>query len=280
MKIFISWSGPRSRKVAEYLSGWLRKLPLTVRPWVSKEAIDPGTRWEKELSEALEGTTFGILCLTPENQLEPWICFEAGALSKTVEKTYVIPYLIDMGPNDLKQPLKQFQAIEANKDGTLKLIKTIHKASGDDAHSIEDIKETFDALWPKLEGHIETAKKEVSEPPAAKEAGFPEIKFELYKIVVLLESLSSRMTKMESQGLRKPPWLMDEISPTMRLSDVLGQHTAEQLTKKDFINYYKAAVDRSQSDSKTITLLQQVMKDFEEQKEKEKKISKTEKEES
>ncbi len=280
MKIFISWSGPRSRKVAEYLSDWLRKLPLTVRPWVSKDAIDPGTRWQKELAEALEETRFGILCITPENKLEPWICFEAGALSKTVEKTHVIPYLIDMGPNDLEHPLKQFQAIEADKDGTFQLIKTIYKASGDDAHSIEDIKETFEALWPKLEGHIETAKKEVSEPPALKEPGLPEIKVQLDKIVVLLESLSSRMIKLESQGLRKPPWLMDEISPTMRLRDVLGHHTAEQPTKTNILNYLlKVDADKSQSESKARNFLLEVSKALEEREE-EKKISKNEKEES
>lgn len=171
MKVFISWSGPRSRKVAEFLSGWLRKLPLTVRPWVSKEAIDPGTRWEKELSEALEGTTFGILCLTPENQLEPWICFEAGALSGTVKKTYVIPYLIDMTPAELDHPLKQFQAIEANKEGTLHLVKTLHKASEDDAHFLDDIKEAFDVFWPKLEAVIINAKTEVVETSTTEEIG-------------------------------------------------------------------------------------------------------------
>lgn len=218
MKVFISWSGPRSRKVAEYLSGWLRKLPLTVRPWVSKEAIDPGTRWEKELSEALEGTTFGILCLTPENQLEPWICFESGALSKTVEKTYVIPYLIDMTPAELKHPLKQFQAIEANKKGTLHLIKTLHKASEDDAHTMDDIKETFEALWPKFEEIIISAKNEVSEPPDVKELSPPEIKNDLDKIVSLLESLSSRMTKLESRDSQKYTslqWLQDEQGITL-----------------------------------------------------------------
>lgn len=65
MKIFISWSGTASRRVAECLSQWLRMLPIAdLDTWVSGDDIEPGTRWHNELTEALEGTDFGILCLT------------------------------------------------------------------------------------------------------------------------------------------------------------------------------------------------------------------------
>jgi hypothetical protein len=212
MRVFISWSGPRSRKVAEFLFGWLRKLPLAVSPWVSKEAINPGTRWEKELSEALEETRFGILCLTPENQLEPWICFEAGALAKTIEKTHVIPYLIDMKPQDLIHPLKQFQATEATKEDTWKMIKNIHKASGDETRSESDLSEAFEMWWPRLQEQIESAKEEVPEVGLKKEANLSEIKDSLDNVLVILESLSSRIVRWESQGL--------QIAPALRLSDL------------------------------------------------------------
>jgi hypothetical protein len=275
MRVFISWSGPRSRKVAEYLCGWLRKLPLTVRPWVSKEAIDPGTRWEKELSEALEETSFGILCLTPENQLEPWICFETGALSKTVEKTHVIPYLIDMGPGDLRQPLKQFQAIEATKDGTLHLIKTIHKASGDDVHSLDDIKETFEALWPKIEGIIDEAKRESIATPIVEEAGFPEIRNDLGKIVALLESLSYRMTKLESKVSLRPPWLKHlEQEVPLRLSDVLKAEMEQGRGVNYLANLLQEISDKSQVESKPKGILD-IIEEHEKKKSDEKKDSKT-----
>lgn len=261
MRIFISWSGPRSRKVAEYLSGWLRKLPLTVRPWVSKEAIEPGTRWEKELSEALEGTTFGILCLTPENQLEPWICFETGALSKTVEKTHVIPYLIDMTPNDLKHPLKQFQAIDATKEGTFYLIKTIYKTSGDDARSMEDINEAFETFWPKLEDIINEAKKESIEAPILEEAGFPKIINELGKIIAVLESLSIRMSRLERQLLSKPPWLKDEPVLATRLSDILKSESSPKSVGK----YLADLLPRHESDS-ALKELQDIIEGLEKKK--------------
>jgi TIR domain len=122
MRIFISWSGKTSRIVADSLAKWLKMLPFSsIDTWVSGESINPGTRWSKELSMALENTNLGILCLTRVNQLQPWICYEAGALSKVFDKSLVIPYLIDFTAQDLLHPIKQFQAISANKDETWKI---------------------------------------------------------------------------------------------------------------------------------------------------------------
>lgn len=199
MDVFISWSGQRSRKVADFLFKWLKKFPLTIEPWVSGEAIDPGTRWSKELDEALKETNFGVLCVTKENQKEPWICFESGALAKAIERTNVIPYLIDMSPAELEYPLKQFHAIEANKANTLKLIKTIHKVSGDKTRSEGDLTEVFDKWWPDLEDKIEEAKKELPETEIIKEEPSPaEIKAGIDKILKVVESLSSRLIKIGS----------------------------------------------------------------------------------
>jgi hypothetical protein len=59
---------------------------------MSAEDIDTGTRWDSEVTNQLAETRCGIICLTKENQQAPWLLFETGALSKTIEKTYVIPY--------------------------------------------------------------------------------------------------------------------------------------------------------------------------------------------
>jgi hypothetical protein len=58
---------------------------------MSAEDIDAGTRWGSEVTNELAETRCGIICLTQENQKAPWVLFEAGALSKTLEKTFVIP---------------------------------------------------------------------------------------------------------------------------------------------------------------------------------------------
>jgi len=97
---------------------------------MSSSSIDPGARWSSELSAALRDLQFGIICLTPDNLNEPWIHFEAGALSKTIVESYVVPYLFSFPPTQLSGPLAQFQAVQADRPGTLKLVELINSALG------------------------------------------------------------------------------------------------------------------------------------------------------
>src|SRR5579859_5009320 len=98
MKIFISWSGESSRKIAIALKEWLPDVfvLLDTATWMSEHDIDAGARWAHRLSQVLEEAKFGIICLTRENQKSPWVLFEAGALAKSVQESRVIPYLIGM----------------------------------------------------------------------------------------------------------------------------------------------------------------------------------------
>ena len=82
MKVFLSWSGEKSRAVAEALREWLPKVLQEVEPLMSSEDISAGVRWQYLISEALEGSSVGILCVTRENQSAPWLNFEAGAIAK------------------------------------------------------------------------------------------------------------------------------------------------------------------------------------------------------
>ena len=127
MKVFISWSGERSKLLAEALRDMLPHLINAVEPWLSASAIEAGSRWGSDIARKLAATSFGILCLTPENLNEPWILFEAGAISKAVEKSRVVPYLLDLKSSDIEDPLGQFQHIEADKDGTWSLVEALHK---------------------------------------------------------------------------------------------------------------------------------------------------------
>jgi hypothetical protein len=153
MEIFISWSGDRSKVIAEALNAWLPKViqRLDRHCWMSASDIDPGKRWNPEVAEKLAKSTFGIICLTEENLNAPWILFEAGAISKTLDMTLVCPYLHELEPRKLSGgPLSQFQATTTDKAGTFRLIQTINKALAPDALDNEFLKETFSQWWPKL----------------------------------------------------------------------------------------------------------------------------------
>src|SRR6185437_3461921 len=130
--VFVSWSGRRSKSVAEALKDWLPSIIQVARPWVSASDIEKGTRWSEGVSKALDAMKAGIVCLTPENLMAEWILFEAGALSKTSDpKTRVWTYLIgDLKPSDVKGPLSLFQATTAENEDTRKLIHSINKNLG------------------------------------------------------------------------------------------------------------------------------------------------------
>ena len=82
MRVFISWSGQRSLAVGEALRDWLPLVIQSIRPFLSSTDIRAGQSWFNEISDHLKETNFGICCVTPANQSEPWLNFEAGAIAK------------------------------------------------------------------------------------------------------------------------------------------------------------------------------------------------------
>jgi hypothetical protein len=151
MKVFISWSGPVSKAVAESLYDWLPRVIQAVQPWLSTTAIDKGARWSTDIATQLEQSDLGLICLTPDNLEAPWILFESGALSKALHRSYVCPYLFRIEPSDLQGPLVQFQASKAEKEDTKKLVQTINRAQGATALPNDIVDDAFEVWWPKLD---------------------------------------------------------------------------------------------------------------------------------
>src|SRR5260221_2046911 len=87
MGVFISWSGKNTKSymVAEALRRWLEQVVQGCNPWVSSLDIDAGERWGTELFTQLDKHHVGIICVTKENQAQPWLNFEAGALAKQLK---------------------------------------------------------------------------------------------------------------------------------------------------------------------------------------------------
>jgi TIR domain len=155
MDVFISWSGPRSQAVANALRNWLPKIINALKPWLSSADIDKGARWSSDVASRLSSAKAGIICLTPSNLHADWILFEAGALSKTLENTYVCTLLVGLKPSDLGPPLAQFQATKAEKEDVFGLLKTLNSGLGDGALADGHLAEAFEVWWPKLMAELD-----------------------------------------------------------------------------------------------------------------------------
>jgi hypothetical protein len=150
MKVFISWSGERSRSVGQALRDWLPLILQYVEPWLSVVDIDAGQRWSTEVGQQLNHSQFGVLCLTRDNLQSPWLLFEAGALTKSVDAGAVVPYLFDVEFSDVTGPLAQFQAKKADRNSTLELVKAINNLHTQPL-PLKHLEKLFELIWPDLE---------------------------------------------------------------------------------------------------------------------------------
>ena len=169
MEVFISWSGDRSGKVAEALRDWLPNVIQSVTPFMSASDIEKGSRWPGDLARHLEESQFGLVCLTPENLGAPWLLFEAGALSKSMDNSRVVPYLYGVSQTLLQGPLAQFQAASATKTSTLDVIKSINEASGENRLEPTRVEQAFETWWPQLEDTFTNIPETSEEAPPSEE---------------------------------------------------------------------------------------------------------------
>ena len=164
VKIFVSWSKETSHKVALALREWLPQVIQQVEPWVSSEDIAKGDRGGTAIARELAGTDQGVICLTKANVREPWLNFEAGALSKHAgDETRVRSVLFDLKATDVTGPLSDFQHTNLNDKGeVLKLVESINKSC---EPSLKDtvLARSFEKNWPDLVEALEEIRQ--STPP-------------------------------------------------------------------------------------------------------------------
>lgn len=155
MKVFISWSGDRSKAIAEAFYQWLPTIVQTLKPWMSEYDIDKGTRGLSAIAQQLEETQFGIICLTPENLTTPWLIFEAGALSKSQDQSRVWTFIYQLEHTDVKGPLAQFQHTKPERNDVKKLLRAINIAQGNPLISEQQLEIAFDRGWQELEQYLQ-----------------------------------------------------------------------------------------------------------------------------
>ena len=153
MKVFISWSGPLSERLGQSIRDWLPNVIQSVDPYFTPSDVDKGARWLSEITNELNDSTVGVLCVTQDNINSDWLLFEAGALSTKLEKSHVCPVLFGIKPTDLSGPMKQFQATNFEQEDFRKLVSTVNTCLEEKLPQ-KTLDTVFEKWWPDLEGEI------------------------------------------------------------------------------------------------------------------------------
>ncbi|NYE62447.1 hypothetical protein FHW58_003662 [Duganella sp. 1224] len=196
MKVFLSWSGDRSREVAKLLDYWVKCVVQASRPWISTSGIDSGSIWFNQISSELQDTTFGIICLTKENKEAPWILFEAGALAKGLASSRVCTFLIDVQTKDIRDPLAQFNHTLPNPESMWKLISTLNGSLPEPNRlDVAILKGVFETYWPQFEAKFAAILKTYPETTVVEPRKQEDI---LTEILESTRGLERRMREIEN----------------------------------------------------------------------------------
>jgi hypothetical protein len=159
LRVFISWSGERSKALALGLRDWLPLVLHYVEPWLSEADIEAGERWAQSVAKELAASNFGVICVTPENMGSPWLLFEAGALTKSLEASKVVPLLLGLEFSDISGPLAQFQAKKLTREGAYEVVRSL-QGSADEPIPEDRAARLFDLAWADFETKLGDIVKE------------------------------------------------------------------------------------------------------------------------
>lgn len=154
MKVFISWSGEKSRQIAERLQAWISSVNQHIETYFTPDDIQKGARWGSEIAYNLQESDFGIICLTQDNLAAPWILFEAGALSKNLDTARVCPVLFGVGQQEISGPLTQFQSVNFEKSDIRKLMQTMNQLKDGYLIPKDRLDKSFDIWWSELDAQV------------------------------------------------------------------------------------------------------------------------------
>ncbi|MBF6058592.1 TIR domain-containing protein [Thiomicrorhabdus heinhorstiae] len=221
-KVFISWSGDLSNKLADAVRQWLPGVLQFVKPYFTPSDIEKGTKWASGIAGELESSDIGIICLTKENLTKPWILFESGALSKNLENSRVCTLLFGIDSTDLKGPLTTFQTTRFEKSDFKKLVKTINNTGGDNKLEDNVLEQVFEMWWEKLENQISEILRNHQDSEETEHRSERDILEEILE-------LSRLGARRRSSRLEMPPdVLMDLAESAMELQHVVEREGSKR----------------------------------------------------
>jgi hypothetical protein len=229
MKVFLSWSGGRSKEVATMLSEWLCCVIQAARPWISTRDLDRGSLWFGEINDQLKDTTVGIICLTQENRARPWILFEAGALAKGLSTSRVCTLLVDLEPKDVEDPLAQFNHTLPTRDGMYGLVRTLNSTLGSASLDLRILEQVFSTYWPQFQTRFAEVLKTTDAGAPTKPRTKEDV---LGEILDNTRTMNSRIRRLESEVERwRSPAATTETKANIRKTLSAYELEAEEMQK-------------------------------------------------
>ena len=156
MKVFVSFSGEKSKRTADALVEFLPKILPTISFVLADTDIAIGERWQQSLERQTDGLNFAILCVSHDNVEKPWLMYEAGQLSRKTPR--LVPYLLNVDPADLKGPLAHLSAVLADKGGTRHLLSIMNDES-EEVLPNDVLNRDFESYWPEIKSCLDSARK-------------------------------------------------------------------------------------------------------------------------
>ena len=199
MKVFLSWSGERSKAVAELLNEWLCCVIQAARPWVSTRDLDRGSLWFSEINDQFKDTSVGIICLTQENRVRPWILFEAGALAKGLSTARVCTLLIDLEPKDVEDRLAQFNHTSPTEESMFNLVRTLNTALGVNGLDPRVLEQVFETYWPQFDKKFKDIVKNIKDISSAKPRAKDDLLGEILENTRLLNNRIRRLERAQEE---------------------------------------------------------------------------------
>jgi len=233
MKIFFSWSLSRSRYIATALEWWLPNVLQPVEPFISTQNIPKGARGLSIIADNLEKSNVGIVCLTEENLEQPWILFEAGALSKLSTVSYVCTFVLDLEPSEIAPPLGQFQHTRyimadttRSKAEVKELVLTLNGVLGERALKPHRLDEAFETWWPKLEERLKSIpERKPDEQPTPKRT----LEDKVDELIEAMRESQHQQAGMLESVLAGSPTLEDMLPYVRDMAKARGWTDADKL---------------------------------------------------
>jgi hypothetical protein len=155
MKVFLGWSGARSKAITNIIAALVKALVPNSIIFFAPSDIDKGREWRGAVARELQDSDVGIWCLTRRSLKSAWIPFEAGAISKAASPSRVCPLLFGIAPSKLPSPLSDFHATPFEKMEVWSLVKSLLEMDKPARElDLEKLHGVFDGLWGGLQREV------------------------------------------------------------------------------------------------------------------------------